>query len=213
MSVSKVPVQPGSAPPPARPEEAAPAPPRDAEYSPRLREAEELVGAPEWQAPRAERLRPREGAEERGGPQLFPSDPRAAFVLLNEARYLAIQGVFGVRRDQVNLMTVIAALTLAEAAHQRAERLRRGLRGPTRGDAVLADGLLNALGGEIVGPFARDTPFFGALIGAAAVGAVATRVLRQSSRDIKVASRRVKLSVKRLLGPQGDLIRRRARSS
>jgi hypothetical protein len=69
--------------------------------------------------------------------RLFPSDPRAALLLVNEARCAAVQGVFGVRRDQVNLMTLIAALTLAEGVRQQAQRLH----GPTRGDMILANGV------------------------------------------------------------------------
>ena len=133
--------------------------------------------------------------------RLFLGDSIIALGLLNEARHRTIQGVFGVRRDQVNLMTAIAALTLAEAAHQKTERLRSGLRVPTRGDVILADGLLNALGRGIAGPYARETPFFTALIGAAAVGAVAARVLQHSSRDIKAASHRIKRSFKEFLIP------------
>src|SRR5947209_16822978 len=59
-----------------------PGPPRDVDYSARLREAERLVSSPDWQAHEAT-----EGVgevvEELG--RLFPSDPRTAFVLLNEA--------------------------------------------------------------------------------------------------------------------------------
>jgi hypothetical protein len=214
MSVSHVPEQGGIPPPPAptRSEEAAPTqagqaavPPRDADYGARLREVEQLVSASEWQATDGEALHPqftRERVEELGGARLFPSDPRAGFVLLNEGRYLAIQGVFGVRREQVNLMTAIAALMLAEAARARTERLRSWLPRPTRANVLLADGLLNSFGQQIAGPVARETPFFAALIGAAAVGAVAARVLEHASRDIEAASRRIKLSFRYLLGEQ-----------
>src|SRR3954453_21216238 len=166
MSVWNVPRQRQRAgqppPPPSGSEEAVPrppSPPRDSDYGARLREVEQLVSSPEWQAPGdGDGLRPhvpRERVDELGGARLFPSDPRTAFVLLNEARYRAIQGVFGVRSDQVNHMTAIAALMLAGAAHAKTERLRSGLRGPTRADVLLADGLLNALGQGIAGPVAR----------------------------------------------------------
>jgi hypothetical protein len=209
MSISNVPEQRGGPPPPAptRSEEAAStpagsavAPPRDADYGAPLSQVEQLLSGPEWQAQRDEGPQvTRERVEELGGARLFPSDPRTAFVLLNEARYRAIQGVFGVGRHQVNLMTAIAALMLAEAAHAKTVRLRSGLRGPTRADVLLADGLLNALGQGIAGPVARETPFFAAIIGTAAVGAVATRVVQGASRDIKAASHRIKLSFRNLL--------------
>ena len=166
-------------------------PPRDVDYGERLREAERLVDAPEWQArPSVER-----DIEELG--QIFPSDPRAAFVLLNESRYRTIQGVFGVRRDQVNLMSLVAAMTVAEAVHAKTQRLRRSLRGPTRGDMILGDAFLNGLGQQIMGPSTREVPFLAALIGAAAVGTVAVRVVRRSAQDVKVASREVTRSLRR----------------
>ena len=123
-----------------------------------------------------------------GSAPLFPSDPRAALLLVNEARYVAVQGAFGVRRDQVNLMTLVTALTLAEGVRQQVRRLHR----PTRGDVILADGALNALGAQVAGPYAREIPFFAALLGAAAAGTVATRVLRYTAPDVRAASIRVK---------------------
>lgn len=212
MSVSKAPSQ--RVGPPGGSEEAAStragqaAPPRDADYGPRLREAEQLVRAGEFRTPPgADAPTPREI----GAARLFPSDPKAAILLLNEARYLAVQRAFGVRRDHVNLMTAIAALTIAEAAYAKTARLRRGLRAPTRGDVMLADGVLNALGQEIAGPFAGEKPFFAGLIGAAAVGALATRAVRHTSRDIKAASHRVTLSARNLLASQADFIPRGTR--
>lgn len=130
------------------------------------------------------------GARSRGAIPL-PSDARAKLVLLNEVRYRAVAGVFGVRRDQVNLMTGIATLMLAQAASSKARQLPRARRGHRRGDVILADGLLNALGQEVAGRFSREMPFFAAIIGTAAVGAIGARVLRESRRDLKAASHRV----------------------
>ena len=145
---------------------------------------------------------PRELVEELGRASLFPSDPRTALVLLNEARHRAVRGVFGVRRDQVNLMTLIAAATLAEVVHTQSRRVRRGLRGPTRADVILADGLLNALGRGIAGPSSREIPFVAALIGTAAVGTVAARVLQHSAHEMRAASLRLERSFRYLLSPQ-----------
>jgi hypothetical protein len=210
MSVSHVPQRRGG--PPARaprgPGETTPAPqspatpPQAADYGPRLRQAEQVISAADWQASEnREGGRPhvpRAGAEEPSGGALFPSDPRAVFVLLNEGRYLAIQGLFGVSRNQVNVMTVIAALMLAEAAHAKTERLRGRLGGATRSDVLLADGLLNALGQGIAGPFAREIPFVAPLIGVAVAGVVARRVVQNSSRNIKAASARITVSLRHL---------------
>jgi hypothetical protein len=175
-------------------------PPRDADYGPLLREAEEVVSSPEWEGaglpPQAARA------------ELFPSDPRAAFVLLNEARYLAIQGAFGVRRDQVNLMTLLAAMMVGGAVHTKAQRVRRRLRGTTRTDVILADGVMNALGRQIAGPSAGQIPFIAPLVGTAFVGSVTWRVVRRSAQGTKAASHAVAESVRDLLRPQAELIRR-----
>jgi hypothetical protein len=133
----------------------------------------------------------RNGNEPSRGAIPLPSDPRATLVLLNEARRRAIGTVFGVRNDQVNLMTVMAALTLAASVHQTTQHVTRQMRRRRRADVILADGFLNALGQEIAGPFARETPFFAAIIGTATVGAVASRALRESSREMKAASYRL----------------------
>jgi hypothetical protein len=168
-----------------------------------LREVEQVVSAPGWQGPggggSGRTHASRERVDDVGGARLFPSDPRVAFVLLNEARYRAMQGVFGVRKDQVNIMTLVATMMLAEAVRRQTQVLRRGLRGPTRADVILGDGLLNALGQQIAGPYSQEVPLFAALIGSAAVGTVATRVLRQAAHDMKAASRRIKLSVSYLI--------------
>ena len=65
--------------------------------------------------------------------------------MFNEARYLAFERVFGVRRDQVNVMTLIATLVLAGALEKKAEHLLAVL-SPTRSDAMFGVGALNALG-------------------------------------------------------------------
>src|SRR5436305_11437371 len=133
--------------------------PRDTDYGQRLRAVEQLVSAPDWRAAdegggvRTDASRER--VEALSSATLFPSDPRVAFVLLNEARYRVIQGVLGVRRDQVNVMTLIATMILAEAVQTKTQVLRRGLRRPTRADLILGDGLLNVVGQQIAGPSSR----------------------------------------------------------
>jgi hypothetical protein len=197
-SVTNVPKQPPA--PPGGPEEAVASPPRprrDTVHGPHLRQAEQVVGSPEWEGAGLPPHAP-ERVEEPSAGELFPSDPRAALLLLNEARYRAIQGMFGVRRDQVNLMTLIAAMTLAEAAHAKTQRMRHRLRGPRRGEFVLAHGLVNGLGQGIAGPSSRDIPLFAPLIGTAMVGAVAVRVVRNSAHDVKAVSREIKRSLRYL---------------
>lgn len=161
--------------------------------------------------PAAGELRP-SGSGELGAAGLLPSDPRTALVLLNEARYYAIQGTFGVRRDQVNVMSLVAAIMLAEAVGAKALRVRRLVRGTTRSDLILADGVMNALGQAIAGPSAGQIPFLAPLVGTAAAAAVGAQALRWSSREMKAASEGLKRSF-RLFAPLTRAALRQARSS
>ena len=59
-----------------------------------------------------------------GGTKMLLVDLRGGLLLLNEARCRTVERVFGVRRDQVNLTTVIALLLVAESIQRRTERLK-----------------------------------------------------------------------------------------
>ncbi len=135
-------------------------------------------------------------AGEVSGARLLASDIRVAHLLVNDARYHAIQAVFGVRRDQVNLVTLIAAMALAESVQKKIEQLRT----PTRSDAILGIGFVDALGTCIAGPASGTTPLFGLLVGTVLVGSVGVRALRRSAHGIKASSREVRLSFSRRYG-------------
>jgi hypothetical protein len=143
-----------------------------------------------------------EPVEEFSSARLFASDIRAAFLLFNETRCRAIERVFGVRKDQVNLMTLIAALMLAQAAHRKTEQLRGGLPSPTRGDTALGVGLLNALGNQIAGPASQKTPLLGALLGGIAVGGVSARRLRRSANSMRAVPHTIRVSYAHRYGHQ-----------
>lgn len=128
------------------------------------------------------------------GAMLFASDVRTTLLLVNEARYRTIEGVFGVRRDQVNLMTLIATMVLAEAAEQKTRRLRGVLHGPSRSDARLGVGLLSALADGIVGPASEATPLAGLLVASAVVGGIWVRAVRRSAHGMRTSAHNVRLS-------------------
>jgi hypothetical protein len=128
------------------------------------------------------------------GTRLLASDIRLANLLVNDARYRAIQAVFGVRRDQVNLVTLIAAMALADSVHKKTEQLLLGLRSPTRSDAILGVGRVNALGNGIAGPASRKTPLFGMLVGSVLVGSVGAPALGGAAHGIKAAAHEIRLS-------------------
>ena len=126
------------------------------------------------------------------GARLLASDIRITSLLVNDARYRTVQALFGVRRDQVNLVTLIAAMALAEAAHKKTEQLLAA--GPTRSNAILGLGLVSALGNGIAGPTSPQTPLFGLLVGSALLGGVGVRALRRSAHGVKACAHHIRLS-------------------
>jgi hypothetical protein len=84
-----------------------------------------------------------------GTARLFLADSRLALLVLNHARLAVMRSVFGVSREQANLLTFVLALGAAEGAYVTA---RRAIRAPLRvrdedvGIAALA--LRSASGGR-----------------------------------------------------------------
>jgi hypothetical protein len=131
--------------------------------------------------------------EEFGGARLLVSDTRVAFMLVNEARYRTVDRLFGVTREQSNLLTLIALGMLARAAHDQAVRVFKGPGGPTRADAAMGAGLLRESLYGIAGPASRTTPYFGALVAIALLGRRSHPALRWTSHGIRAVSRQGRL--------------------
>ena len=130
--------------------------------------------------------------EDLGGARLLLSDLRTAFLLANEARYRTIERVFGVPRDQANLVTLIGAVTLAAAVRDKVELMVTGPGGPTRGDALIGANVLKDLVYAIGGPSTRDTPLFGTLVATAVIRGLARPAVRGSVREIKAFSHEIR---------------------
>ncbi len=111
-------------------------------------------------------------------------------MLANEARYRTLEYLFGVRREQANLATVIALIVLLEAAHDKADRWLRGPGGPTRADVALGAATCRELLYEVSGLDPRDTPLVGTLVAVAVLGGLSGLVLRRSARGITTFSHR-----------------------
>jgi len=88
-----------------------------------------------------------------GTPQLFLTDSRLVFVVLNHLRYQALNRVFGTSREQANALTVVLLLGAAESAYEAARRISATrLRGYNAGlgAAALREATLG-----VAGPSAR----------------------------------------------------------
>jgi hypothetical protein len=102
----------------------------------------------------------------RGG-KLLMTDARVAFLLANEARYRALERVLGIRRDQANVVTLVAAVVALETSQQMAERSRSAVksrRQHSRSAALLSMATVREAMRGIAGPTAADEPLFGSLV-------------------------------------------------
>ena len=141
--------------------------------------------------------------DESSGARLLFSDIRVACLLLNEARHRTIERLFGVSRDQSNIVTLIAVGVLAEAAHDKAEHVLRGPGGPTRTDAALGSAALKGVVHGIAGP-SSDT--FGILVAIALLGGLSGPALGRSLHGIRALSHRTRLSFNHRYGHLGPTV-------
>jgi hypothetical protein len=123
--------------------------------------------------------------------RVFLSDSRLAFAVLNQARYLSLSRVFGVSREQANLLTFVLALGAANLTYDALRRIIRHpwpLSGPDTGIATF---LVRETGFGIAGPKAREVQLFGTLIAVSAIGGLGLPGIRRALHGIRVAEQRV----------------------
>jgi hypothetical protein len=105
------------------------------------------------------------------GANLLLSDLRVAYLLLNELRYRSVGRVFGLSRDQANVLTAVILLMLAQAVHDNTVRLLGAPGAPSaHGTLLSAAGVSGALS-SVAGAPASAVPGAGALLGIAVLGA------------------------------------------
>jgi hypothetical protein len=112
------------------------------------------------------------GASDLSGARLLARDVRIATLLLNNARYRAFQRVFAVERRDVNVVTLIALMVMAEKTQSTAQRLR-GHRGPTLAEDFMGFGIARETLCRVAGPASRDTPMLSTLLAIAVIGGAA----------------------------------------
>jgi hypothetical protein len=133
-----------------------------------------------------------------GTGQLFLADSRLVLLVLNHLRYQALHRVFGVSREQANLLTVILLAAVADGAYHSARRVT-GVRPHVAGsDAALGAIALRDTALRMTGPSGREIPGFGALVVFAIAGAVAAPSLRRAAHGMHVAEQRVRAVERRV---------------
>ena len=122
-----------------------------------------------------------------GGFRLLLSDLRTAWILLAEADYRCLAKIFGVRRDQTTMVTLIGAMMLAEAVRTGVAKAFEGVARPSLKDAALTSGVVKEGLHMIAGPSSRDVPL-GSLIAIVLVTKFSRPAVRQSAHAIRSAS-------------------------
>jgi len=109
------------------------------------------------------------GASNISGAALLARDVRIVLLLLNDARHRTFQRVFAVERNDVNLVTLIVLLVMAEQMQATSRRVKAG-RGPTLAEDFMGFGILREALCRVAGPNARDTPLLASLLAIAVIG-------------------------------------------
>jgi hypothetical protein len=146
--------------------------------------------------------------EDVGGARLLLSDARVALILVDEARDLAVARLFGVPRDKALLVTIVGVAAVAQALHDKAARFATVSPQPSLVDTITASAFLDELVHGIAGTRSRDTPFVGALVVIAILGATVGPVAGASVRAVKASSHRARAGFDHRYG---HLIRRGGR--
>ena len=121
----------------------------------------------------------------------FLSDVRLVVAVLNQARYPVFGRVFGVSRDQVNILTFVLALSVAGTTLDALERFIRHPWPLDGDDTAIAAYVLREAGFGIAGPEVRKAHLFGGLIAVAAIGSLTLPVLHRARITARITARRI----------------------
>lgn len=133
-----------------------------------------------------------------GTSKLFLADSRLVLAVLNHLRYQGLNRVFGVSRDQANVLTAIVLLSAADGAYEAARRIT-GMRLRVSGtDAAIGGFGLREAGLRVAGPAAREIPGFPTLVALGIVGGLAAPTLRRTAHKMRAAEQRLRAAEARI---------------
>jgi hypothetical protein len=133
-----------------------------------------------------------EASADFGTYQLFLADSRLALAVLNHLRYQALNRVFGVSREQANVLTAVLLLGAADGAYEAGRRVTGIRMGVSATDAAVGAIALRDAALGIAGPSARAIPGFGTLVALAILGGVAAPGLRRTAHRMRAAEQRLR---------------------
>jgi hypothetical protein len=133
-----------------------------------------------------------------GTSQLFLSDSRLVFAMLNHLRYQALNRTLGLSREQANVLTVVVLLSAADGAYEATRRIT-GMRPHVSGtDAAIGAIALREGSLSMAGPSVRAIPGFGALVAFAIFGGFAAPALRRTGQRLRAAEQRLRAAEQRV---------------
>ena len=128
-----------------------------------------------------------------GAGQLFLADSRLGFAVLNHVRVGTLQRVFGISREQANLLTLVLLLTGTGTAVTTAGRVVKAPLRLSGMDAAIGGFAMRAAAMGASGAAAAEISPFGTLLTIALLGGLAMPTLRRSMRRIRDIEHRVRV--------------------
>jgi len=127
-----------------------------------------------------------------GTGRLFLADSRLAFAFMHHIRYLALRRVFGVSREQANVLTFVLLAGGAEAAYLGARTAVRAPLRVTGADAAMGGAVLRESMFGLAGPASREAPMFGTLLALGLLGGLAAPRMRRAMGTARATEQRLR---------------------
>src|SRR5262245_60223780 len=127
-----------------------------------------------------------------GTAQLFLTDSRLVFAVLNSSRYVFLNRVFGVSLEQANVVTFLGGLAVADLLFEGGRRTARAPLRTSRADYALGGAVLRELAFAVGGPGSREVRGFATLVSGALLISVAFPGIRHTARRVREAESRAR---------------------
>jgi hypothetical protein len=136
-----------------------------------------------------------------GAGQLFLTDSRMALGVANYVRHRSLHRLFGVDREQANLLTFVLVVSAgAPIAAAVAKVVLAPLAVVTGVNVGIGAFALGQVTRGIAGPGVREVPDAAALLTLAAVGGLALPQVRRAARGVRAAEHRVRVHRENMYG-------------
>jgi len=124
--------------------------------------------------------------------ELFLADSRLALTVLSQARYLLLRRMFGVSREQANLLTLVLLVTGAPRVFTTAGRVVRAPMKFSGMDAAIGAYVLRSGAMGMAGPSATEVSPFATLVTIAVIGGLALPTIRRAAHSMRAAEHRLR---------------------